>query len=48
MLKEIEVKVDLGYIGIKKFHLNSEIPKKSSKNHKLTDSDVKRTAKLGR
>jgi len=39
--KEIEVKVDLGYIGIKKFHENSEIPKKSSKNYKLTEEDKK-------
>lgn len=39
--KEIETKVDLGYIGIKKFHKNSEIPKKNSKNHKLTDEDKK-------
>lgn len=31
----------MGYIGIKKFHQNSEIPKKSSKNHKLTDDDKK-------
>ena len=39
--KGIETKVDLGYIGIKKFHENSEIPKKNSKNHKLTDEDKK-------
>ena len=39
--QKINVKVDLGYIGIFKFHANSEIPKKSSKNHKLTDSDKK-------
>ncbi len=41
ILKEIEAKVDLGYVGIKKFHLNSEIPKKSSKNYKLTEEDKK-------
>jgi len=41
IIKEIEAKVDLGYIGIKKFHQNSEIPKKSSKNYKLTDEDKK-------
>ena len=37
--KEIEVKVDLGYIGIQKFHSNIEIPKKNSKLHKLTKDD---------
>jgi hypothetical protein len=41
ILKKIEVKVDLGYMGIKKLHENSEIPKKNSKNYKLTDSDKK-------
>ena len=39
--KKIEAKVDLGYIGIKKFHSNVEIPKKNSKLHKLTDEDKK-------
>lgn len=39
--KDIQVKVDLGYQGIKKLHKNSEIPKKSSKNYKLTDEDKK-------
>jgi len=41
MLKEIEAKVDLGYIGINKLHSNIEIPKKNSKNYKLTDEDKK-------
>ena len=41
IVKDIEVKVDLGYIGIKKFHLNVKIPKKNSKNYKLTDKDKK-------
>jgi hypothetical protein len=45
ILKRIEAKVDLGYIGIKKFHKNSEIPKKNSKNYKLTDSDKKENQK---
>ena len=39
--KNIEAKVDLGYMGIKKFHSNVEIPKKNSKFHKLTDKDKK-------
>ena len=38
-MKKIEAKVDLGYIGIKKFHSNVEIPKKNTKNNKLTDYD---------
>jgi len=41
ILKRIEAKVDLGYLGIKKLHKNSEIPKKSSKSYKLTDNDKK-------
>ena len=43
--KEIEAKVDLGYIGITKFHSNIEIPKKNSKNYKLTDEDKKENQK---
>lgn len=31
----------MGYVGIGKFHANCEIPKKSSKNYKLTDEDKK-------
>jgi hypothetical protein len=38
-MKNIEAKVDLGYVGITKFHTNVEIPKKNSKNYKLTDED---------
>ena len=38
---EIKVMVDLGYLGIEKFHKNSVIPKKKSKNYKLTDADKK-------
>jgi hypothetical protein len=38
---EIQAKVDLGYQGIIRFHAHSEIPKKSSKNHKLTKEDKK-------
>ena len=33
--------MDLGYVGIKKLHSNVEIPKKKSKNYKLTDEDKK-------
>ena len=45
ILRDIEAKVDLGYIGIKDFHPNVEIPKKSSKNYKLTDEDKKENQK---
>ena len=31
----------VSYIGIKKLHSNIEIPKKNSKNYKLTDEDKK-------
>jgi hypothetical protein len=30
---------DLGYLGIEKFHKNSKIPRKSSKHHRLSDTD---------
>ena len=33
--------VDLGYLGIDKLHKNSDIPKKKSKNYKLTEDDKK-------
>lgn len=39
--KTIQAKVDLGYQGITDYHSNVEIPKKSSKNHKLTQDDKK-------
>ena len=32
------VKVDLGYLGIKKLHANCEIPYKASKLHPLSDA----------
>lgn len=34
-----KVLVDTGYVGIKKIISNSELPKKSSKNHKLTKKE---------
>lgn len=37
----VKVMVDLGYLGIEKFHKNSVIPKKKSKSNKLTDDDKK-------
>ena len=43
--KGIQTHVDLGYLGIKKFHQNSEIPKKASKYHPLTNEDKKENQK---
>ena len=37
--KEINVKVDTGYLGIKALHRNSDIPKKKTKLHPLTKED---------
>ncbi len=36
----VTYEVDLGYLGIDKVHKNSKVPKKSSKNHTLTDEEV--------
>ena len=33
--ESILIQADLGYLGIEAFHPNSQIPKKSSKKHKL-------------
>jgi hypothetical protein len=41
ILSRVKVMVDLGYLGIEKFHKNSVIPKKKSKNYMLTDDDKK-------
>lgn len=35
----IKIQADSGYQGIQNIHLNSEIPKKSSKLHKLTKEE---------
>ena len=40
--------VDLGYIGIDKIHLNSRVPKKSSKNHQLTEEEKEYNKELAR
>ena len=44
----IKVKVDKGYMGIKKIHANSDIPKKGSKNHKLTKTDKQNNKNLAK
>jgi hypothetical protein len=38
-LESIKLFADSGYQGICNYHSNSEIPIKSSKNHKLSDED---------
>ena len=37
--ENVTITVDLGYIGIDKIHINSRIPKKNSKKHKLTEEE---------
>ena len=44
----ILLQADLGYLGIEKLHVNSEIPKKSSKNHKLTKREKAYNKRLAR
>jgi hypothetical protein len=39
--QDTNVKVDLGYLGIKKIHKNTDIPKKKSKHNPLSKSDKK-------
>jgi hypothetical protein len=39
-------KVDTGYLGIKKIHVNSEHPVKSSKYHELTDDEKRYNRKV--
>ena len=46
MCKKTKAKVDTGYLGIKKIHANSELPIKSSKNHKLTKEDKRHNRKI--
>jgi len=41
ILNRVKVMADLGYLGIDKFHKNSVLPKKKSKNYNLTDNDKK-------
>ena len=40
--------VDLGYLGMDKFHPNSRIPHKSSKYHKLTEEEIKENKELAK
>lgn len=37
--KEINIKVDTGYLGVSSLHANTDIPKKKTKLHPLTKED---------
>ena len=37
---------DTGYLGLKKIHSNTSMPKKKSKNHPLSSEDKKRNKEL--
>jgi DDE superfamily endonuclease len=44
----IKILADLGFLGIHKIHLNSEIPHKNLKNNKLTKAQKKENKVLAR
>jgi hypothetical protein len=46
--ESIMVQTDLGYLGIDKLHINSLLPIKGSKNHKLTKREKAYNKKLAR
>jgi len=46
--ESIPLDADLGYQGIKEYHANSNIPIKSSKNHKLTKKEKAYNKRLAR
>jgi hypothetical protein len=46
--ESIMMQTDLGYLGIEKLHINSLIPVKESKNHKLTEREKAYNKKLAR
>ena len=46
--ESIMMLLDLGYLGIDKLHVNSMIPIKESKNHKLTEREKAYNKKLAR
>lgn len=46
--KHIKQETDLGYLGIKRLHFNSELPHKSSKKHKLTKEQKRENRKLAK
>ena len=42
------MQTDLGYIGIEKLHVNSQVPYKESKNHTLTKQEKAYNKRLAR
>jgi len=44
--ENIKVLTDTGYLGLQKIHSNTDMPKKKSKKHPLTDADKKQNRKL--
>jgi hypothetical protein len=44
--KDLQVETDTGFIGIKKIHANSVLPKKRSKKNPLTKEDKKRNKEI--
>lgn len=46
--KAIRIDADLGYLGIEKLHVNSRIPKKASKKHKLSKVEKAYNKRLAR
>ena len=46
MLEKILIKADTGFIGIQKFHKNSQLPKKRSKKNPLTKEDKQNNRKI--
>lgn len=46
--ESIKILADLGFLGIRKIHLNSQIPHKSSKKHQLTKEQKKENRQLAK
>lgn len=46
--KDTRIDIDLGYKGIHKIHANSRIPKKKSKYHPLTKTDIAQNKRIAR
>jgi hypothetical protein len=46
--ESVLIQADLGYLGIEKLHENSQIPKKESKLHKLTEREKAYNKRLAR
>ena len=46
MKEGVTMLADSGYQGLKKLHLNSELPKRNSKKHALTKQEKKQNHKI--